>query len=99
MPIGCTRPMAWWRARSAPTAIADPRECGRPTPALSRCRSRRAAVAYRAVALVELRRDALEAGDRPFNLVGDFGHFASIGVNGEAAPSSLAWFTPSARAI
>ena len=56
-------------------------------------------LADRSAALVELRRDAVEAGDRAFNLVGDFGHLLSIGVNGEGAPSSLAWFTPSARAI
>ena len=51
------------------------------------------------VALVDLSRDTLEAGDRLFDLIGDFSHFASIGVSGDAAPSSLPWFTPSARAI
>ena len=51
------------------------------------------------LALVDLTGDALEARDRSFDLVRDFRHFASIGVSGEDAPSSFAWFTPSARAI
>ncbi len=55
--------------------------------------------ANRAAAFVDGARDAIEPSDRPVDLVGDFGHFASMGVSGEAAPSSLAWFTPSARAI
>jgi hypothetical protein len=46
-----------------------------------------------------LLRDSIEAGDGPLNLVGNFAHFASIGVSGETEPSSFAWFTPSARAI
>jgi glycerol-3-phosphate O-acyltransferase len=51
-------------------------------------------------ALIELLRDPIEARDRSFDLVGDVGHFASIGASGEATgPSSFAWFTPSARAI
>ena len=75
--------------------------CGSPANAgiqplpLTPCR-----ILRRPAALVDLASDSLEPRYRAFNLVGNLGHFASMGVSVEGdAASSLAWFTPSARAI
>ena len=54
-------------------------------------------IAHRAVALVEAGEDGIRMIDGAAGLLWD--HFCSIGVNGEAAFSSLACATPSARAI
>jgi hypothetical protein len=58
-------------------------------------------VADRPVDLLARPLGALEAVVGALENPAEFGwvHLLSIGVNGEAAPSSLAWFTPSARAI
>ena len=56
-------------------------------------------IANRAAALVDLPRDPVEPGDCPFDLIRLVAHLASSGVSGELAPSSLPWFTPSARAM
>ena len=47
--------------------------------------------------LLRLREALIGALEDPAEFVGV--HLLSIGVNGEVAPSSLAWFTPSALAI
>ncbi len=53
--------------------------------------------AYRAVAFVELPHHAVGALDDPIKSLR--AHLLSIGVRGDVAPSSFAWFTPSARAM
>ena len=76
MPIGVIRPttmvaklmMSRWRS---PTRLTRRAEIGvQPLPLAP------GGVARRPVALVELPRDPIEPRDRPFDLVGDFGHFA-----------------------
>ena len=51
-------------------------------------------VAHRAAALVDLPRNPVEPGDRPFDLVGLVAHLASIGVSGEAGALELALVHP-----
>ena len=98
MPIGSTRPMATVAEPDHRTRNAHPH--GRPA------ETRVQAPAFplrgfasRSAALVEPLGDPIEAGNRMFDFVGDVAHLASIGVSGEVEPSSLPWFTPSARAM
>ena len=97
MPIGMISPMTIVARLITPIAIADPAkrpaEAGvEPLPLAPR------GLAHRAAALVERAHHAVGArDDRSKRSVGR--HLPSIGVNGEAAFSSLPWATPSARAI
>ncbi len=54
-------------------------------------------VTNRPVSVVQASEDGIGMIDRAAGLVRD--HFCSMASNGEGAPSSLPWFTPSARAI
>ena len=99
MPIGMNKPttmvMMLIDQTATPTRLDAVAEVGvQPLPLAPR------RIANRAVALIESAASTrIEPRDRSFDLVGYSQSFASIGVNGDVAPSSLPWFTPSARAI
>ena len=96
MPIGCTRPMMIVRRLitpiATPTRVEPAHQAGvEPLPFAPR------GFADGAVALVQLPHHAVGAFNDPIETL--CGHLLSSGVSGEGPPSSLAWFTPSARAI